>query len=402
MKADVVVFSFTDCPWCVAAKKLLAEYDSVLDIDLEPLGTAGQYAAGGDSARDGPDVDAGGHVRGEAIGGYTDGRPGWCGFRARTVVRFFSSNCFGDRLHPPRPCDAFLLLGRWPKPYLEVGAARRPGALSLSFGPRAARAPLLVAHAGAATYRPRRRPLGGLRRRRRWRRDGRRPALFRGLRRRPLGTEASGGRSAEGRGRRRVREFRRAPRRPRSRRGCRRVRNSKRAAAPARAARKKISDARGLDAADASGASEDRGDRDAARLTAVAGRRCSASEPSSRTVTFSPPRWTAVTRPLRTERSGSLKRTRSPTAERRPRPSASPSSVPDSTTAWTAASAENPRRADRAACEQKKQTRSRPRCRGTGQNRPGTARGRAAPLLLQARLLEIPSSSATTERRRGP
>ena len=33
-RADVVVFSFTDCPWCVAAKRLLAEYDSVLDLSL--------------------------------------------------------------------------------------------------------------------------------------------------------------------------------------------------------------------------------------------------------------------------------------------------------------------------------------------------------------------------------
>ena len=83
-------------------------------------------------------------------------------------------------------------------------------------------------------------------------------------------------------------------------------------------------DARGLDA---SGAAEDRGDREAVRLTAVAGRRCTSSVASSRTDTFSPPRWIAVTTPLRTERSGSLKRTRSPIDRGARASSASPSSA---------------------------------------------------------------------------
>ena len=83
-------------------------------------------------------------------------------------------------------------------------------------------------------------------------------------------------------------------------------------------------EARGLDT---SGAAEDRGDREAARLTAVAGRRCTSSVASSRTDTFSPPRWIAVTTPLRTERSGSLKRTRSPTERGARASSASPSSA---------------------------------------------------------------------------
>ena len=86
-------------------------------------------------------------------------------------------------------------------------------------------------------------------------------------------------------------------------------------------------DAAALGGLDASGASEDRGDRDAARLTAVAGRRCTSSVASSRTDTFSPPRWIAVTTPLRTDRSGSLKRTRSPTERGARASSASPSSA---------------------------------------------------------------------------
>ena len=76
MKADVVVFSFTDCPWCVAAKKLLAEYDSVRDIDLEPLGQRGKTLRAAIALETGRTSMPAVYVRGEAIGGYTDGSPG--------------------------------------------------------------------------------------------------------------------------------------------------------------------------------------------------------------------------------------------------------------------------------------------------------------------------------------
>ena len=75
-RADVVVFSFTDCPWCVAAKRLLAEYDSVLDIDLEPLGQRGKTLRAAIALETGRTSMPAVYVRGEAIGGYTDGRPG--------------------------------------------------------------------------------------------------------------------------------------------------------------------------------------------------------------------------------------------------------------------------------------------------------------------------------------
>ena len=76
MKAEVVVFSFTDCPWCVAAKRLLAAYDSVLDIDLEPLGPRGKTLRAAIALETGRTSMPAVYVRGEAIGGYTDGRPG--------------------------------------------------------------------------------------------------------------------------------------------------------------------------------------------------------------------------------------------------------------------------------------------------------------------------------------
>ena len=75
-RADVVVFSFTDCPWCVAAKKLLAEYDSVRDIDLEPLGPRGKTLRAAIALETGRTSMPAVYVRGEAVGGYTDGTPG--------------------------------------------------------------------------------------------------------------------------------------------------------------------------------------------------------------------------------------------------------------------------------------------------------------------------------------
>ena len=75
-RADVVVFSFTDCPWCVAAKRLLAEYDSVRDIDLEPLGPRGKTLRAAIALETGRTSMPAVYVRGEAIGGYTDGSPG--------------------------------------------------------------------------------------------------------------------------------------------------------------------------------------------------------------------------------------------------------------------------------------------------------------------------------------
>ena len=76
VSTQVVVFSFTDCPWCVAAKRLLAEYDSVLDIDLEPLGPRGKTLRAAIALETGRTSMPAVYVRGEAIGGYTDGTPG--------------------------------------------------------------------------------------------------------------------------------------------------------------------------------------------------------------------------------------------------------------------------------------------------------------------------------------
>ena len=76
ISTQVVVFSFTDCPWCVAAKKLLAEYDSVRDVDLEPLGQRGKTLRAAIALETGRTSMPAVYVRGEAVGGYTDGRPG--------------------------------------------------------------------------------------------------------------------------------------------------------------------------------------------------------------------------------------------------------------------------------------------------------------------------------------
>ncbi len=75
ISTQVVCFSFTDCPWCVAAKKLLAEYDSVRDVDLEPLGPRGKTLRAAIALETGRTSMPAVYVRGEAIGGYTGGRP---------------------------------------------------------------------------------------------------------------------------------------------------------------------------------------------------------------------------------------------------------------------------------------------------------------------------------------
>ena len=74
-RADVVVFSFTDCPWCVAAKQLVRASDAV-DVDLEPLGPRGKALRAAIALETGRPSMPAVYVRGEAIGGYTDGMPG--------------------------------------------------------------------------------------------------------------------------------------------------------------------------------------------------------------------------------------------------------------------------------------------------------------------------------------
>ena len=75
-RAEVVFFSFEDCPWCVAAKQLLAAYDDVLEIPLEPLGQRGKALRAAIAAATGRTSLPALWVRGEPVGGYTDGTPG--------------------------------------------------------------------------------------------------------------------------------------------------------------------------------------------------------------------------------------------------------------------------------------------------------------------------------------
>mmetsp|Transcript_9271 Transcript_9271/g.19259 ORF Transcript_9271/g.19259 Transcript_9271/m.19259 type:complete len:110 (-) Transcript_9271:59-388(-) len=78
---DIVIYSFVDCPWCIAAKSLLENTDmymkvSVKVIELEPLQRQGK-AIRAELAKQTnrtslPSVWIGDGV---PIGGYTDGSP---------------------------------------------------------------------------------------------------------------------------------------------------------------------------------------------------------------------------------------------------------------------------------------------------------------------------------------
>eukprot|EP00629_Pelagomonadales_sp_RCC1024_P017357 CAMPEP_0119283206 /NCGR_PEP_ID=MMETSP1329-20130426/28113_1 /TAXON_ID=114041 /ORGANISM="Genus nov. species nov., Strain RCC1024" /LENGTH=332 /DNA_ID=CAMNT_0007283873 /DNA_START=148 /DNA_END=1143 /DNA_ORIENTATION=+ len=71
-KAPIVMFSFEDCPWCVAAKELLeADYaGQYVDVALEPLGVRGKALRAAVADATGRTSMPAVFVRGEAIGGY--------------------------------------------------------------------------------------------------------------------------------------------------------------------------------------------------------------------------------------------------------------------------------------------------------------------------------------------
>ena len=279
-------------------RKNYYEYDSVRDVEFEPLGQRGKTLRAAIAPETGRTSMPAVYVRGGRSG--PPRRQARAGAPTGPEATRPGAGCCPDITHHRRTASS---LGHRSASISE--AEQRGGASPRSFGPcgRRAHADRRGSRTGVAfPHGPRRRrPVQGLprRRRRRCRRRPRRRGPRR--RRRPR--------------RRRVRNFD-------ARRGARVDAGGRGAGAGAGASEN--FEARGLDT---SGAAEDRGDREAARLTAVAGRRCTSSVASSRTDTFSPPRWIAVTTPLRTERSGSLKRTRSPTERGARASSASPSSA---------------------------------------------------------------------------
>jgi glutaredoxin len=83
----IVVYSFIDCPWCLAAKDLLQEHDNssdssnssrtnnVLAVELESLGAKGKAVRAELAKRTGRTSMPCIFVNGQPIGGYTDGVP---------------------------------------------------------------------------------------------------------------------------------------------------------------------------------------------------------------------------------------------------------------------------------------------------------------------------------------
>ena len=85
---DIVMYSFLDCLWCIAAKQALSEY---LDddtrfkvIDLEPLGRRGKAVRAELAKQTGRTSMPCIFVQSQAIGGYTDGEP--CGVGLKAII----------------------------------------------------------------------------------------------------------------------------------------------------------------------------------------------------------------------------------------------------------------------------------------------------------------------------
>ena len=77
----IVMYSFMDCPWCVAAKQLLQEHYpgiDVLVVELEPLGILGKQVRAELALWTGRTSMPCIIVQGRPIGGFTDGAP-YCG-----------------------------------------------------------------------------------------------------------------------------------------------------------------------------------------------------------------------------------------------------------------------------------------------------------------------------------
>jgi glutaredoxin len=80
----IVVYSFIDCPWCLATKALLQDYEynsmgsnsnAVLTVELESLGAKGKAVRAELAKRTGRTSMPCIFVNGQPIGGYTDGSP---------------------------------------------------------------------------------------------------------------------------------------------------------------------------------------------------------------------------------------------------------------------------------------------------------------------------------------
>jgi glutaredoxin len=84
---SVVIYSFVDCPWCIAAKELLSSkpYDQSLTtvIELEDYGLEGKHIRAQLSKMTGRTSMPCIFVNGKAVGGFTDGDP--CGPGIKTL-----------------------------------------------------------------------------------------------------------------------------------------------------------------------------------------------------------------------------------------------------------------------------------------------------------------------------
>lgn len=87
---DMVMYSFQDCPWCVAAKSLLNDHYvdkmsfniSIAIIELEPLGVTGKAIRAELAQQMGRTSMPCIFVHGKPIGGFTDGAPCGIGLQA--------------------------------------------------------------------------------------------------------------------------------------------------------------------------------------------------------------------------------------------------------------------------------------------------------------------------------
>ena len=82
----IVMYSFVDCPWCIAAKNAIRDQyggsECLTVIDLEPLGRYGKAIRAELAKQTGRTSMPCVFVNNQAIGGYTDGSPCGVGLKA--------------------------------------------------------------------------------------------------------------------------------------------------------------------------------------------------------------------------------------------------------------------------------------------------------------------------------